>query len=87
MIDVNEASGKAIDHLKKLYPDQDLGKVLFEEAELTDDDKFWIITLSYKTPVAAGGLGQSMFVGVTGVTRYSSCWPKTVKSVPLKIRR
>lgn len=63
MIDVNEASVKAIEHLKKLYPDQDLGKILFEEAELTDDDKFWIITLSYKAPVAAGGLGQSMFVG------------------------
>ena len=63
MIDVNEASRKAIDHLIDLYPDHDLGKILFEEAELTDDDKFWLITLSYKSPVAAGGVGQSMFVG------------------------
>ncbi len=63
MINVNEASGIAVEHLKKLYPDQDLGKILFEEAELTDDDRFWIITLSYKSPVAAGGVGQSVFVG------------------------
>lgn len=63
MIDVNEASNKAIEHLKKLYADQDCGKILFEEAELSDDDKFWIITLSFKSPVAASGLGQSVFVG------------------------
>jgi hypothetical protein len=63
MIDVNEASGRAIDHLKKLYTDQDLGTILFEEAELSDDDKFWIITLSFKSPVSAGGLGHSMFAG------------------------
>ena len=63
MIDVNEASQKAIEHLTKLYPDDDLGKILFEEAELTDDDQFWLITISYKSPVAAGGVGQSVFVG------------------------
>ena len=63
MINVNEASDIAVEHLMKLYPDQDLGKILFEEAELTDDDRFWIITLSYKSPVAAGGVGQSVFVG------------------------
>ena len=63
MIDVNTASDIAIDHLKKLYTDQDLGKILFEEAELTDDERYWVITLSYKSPVAASGVGQSVFVG------------------------
>jgi hypothetical protein len=63
LIDVREASQKAIDHLQSLYPDTDPGSILFEEAELTDDDKFWIITLSYKSPVAAGGVGQSVYVG------------------------
>lgn len=63
MIDVNEASSRAIAHLKTLYPEQDLGKILFEEAELTEDDRFWIITLSYKSPVAASGVGRSVFVG------------------------
>jgi len=37
-----------------------------EEAELTDDDRFWIITLSYKSPVAAGGVGQLVFTGDRG---------------------
>ncbi len=66
MIDVNEASSRAMEHLKKLYPEHDLGKILFEEAELTDDDRFWIITLSYKSPVAASGVGKSVFVGDRG---------------------
>ncbi|MEE4362293.1 MAG: hypothetical protein V2J08_00045 [Desulfotignum sp.] len=66
MINVNEASSKAIEHLKKLYPDHDLGKILFEEAELTNDDKFWIVVLSYKSPIAASGVGTSMFVGDRG---------------------
>ena len=63
MIGVKEAARKAVDHLTSLYPDTDLGSILFEEAELTDDDRFWIITLSYKSPVAASGVGQSVFVG------------------------
>lgn len=66
MINVNEASARAIEHLKKLYPDNDLGKILFEEAELTDDDKFWVVVLSYKSPIAASGVGRSMFVGDRG---------------------
>ncbi|MFO7989995.1 MAG: hypothetical protein ACQEQ5_03740 [Thermodesulfobacteriota bacterium] len=66
MINVNEASIRAIDHLKKLYPDHDLGEILFEEAELTDDDRFWIVVLSYKSPISSGGVGKSMFVGDRG---------------------
>lgn len=66
MINVNEASIRAIDHLKKLYPDHDLGEILFEEAEITDDDRFWIVVLSYKSPISASGVGKSMFVGDRG---------------------
>lgn len=66
MIDVNEASTRAIAHLKKLYADHDLGEILFEEAEITDDDRFWIVVLSYKSPISAGGVGRSMFVGDRG---------------------
>jgi len=66
MINVNEASTKAIEHLKKLYPDRDLGEILFEEAEITDDDRFWVVVLSYKNPISAGGVGRSMFVGDRG---------------------
>lgn len=66
MINVNDASTRAIAHLKKLYPDHDLGEILFEEAEITDDDRFWVVVLSYKNPISAGGVGRSMFVGDRG---------------------
>ncbi len=66
MINVNEASARAIEHLKKLYPDHELGEILFEEAEITDDDQFWVVMLSYKSPISAGGVGRSMFVGDRG---------------------
>ncbi len=66
MINVNDASSRAIEHLQKLYPDHDLGKILFEEAEMTDDDRFWIVVLSYKSPISASGVGKSMFVGDRG---------------------
>ena len=66
MINVNEASIRAIENLKKLYPDHDLGEILFEEAEITDDDRFWIVVLSYKSPISSGGVGKSMFVGDRG---------------------
>jgi hypothetical protein len=66
MINVNEASTRAIEHLKKLYPDHDLGEILFEEAEITDDDRFWVVVLSYKSPISASGVGHSMFVGDRG---------------------
>ncbi|MDZ7666633.1 MAG: hypothetical protein U5K27_15155 [Desulfotignum sp.] len=66
MINVNEASTRAIEHLKKLYPDHDLGEIVFEEAEITDDDRFWIVVLSYKSPISASGVGKSMFVGDRG---------------------
>ena len=61
MIDVKEASQKAIEHLKLLYSDQELGKILVEEAELTEDNKFWLISLSFKQINPAGIVGQSVF--------------------------
>ncbi len=49
-----------------MYPDHELGEILFEEAEITDDDQFWVVMLSYKSPISAGGVGRSMFVGDRG---------------------
>jgi hypothetical protein len=79
MINVNEASARAIEHLKKLYPDDDLGHILFEEAELTDDDRFWIVVLSFRNPVPAGGWASPCLWG-TGATRCLTCWQKPVRS-------
>ncbi len=61
MIDVKEAAQKALDHLRALYPDYDLGDILLEEAELSDDGQFWLITLSFKTPGELGAVGKSVF--------------------------
>jgi len=61
MIDVKEASQKAVENLKALYQDQELGKVLVEEAELTEDNKFWLISLSFKRINPAGIVGESVF--------------------------
>ena len=45
-MDVKEATEKAVEHLKQFYPTVE--KVQLEEVELTDDDKYWIIVLSYE---------------------------------------
>jgi len=47
-IDVKTASKKAQEYLKDLYSGEDLGTILLEEAELTDGNEYWIITLSFK---------------------------------------
>ncbi len=60
MIDIKEASQKAIEYLERLYPDQVLGTIL-EEAELTDDDRFWMVTLSVKRSAPVGAVGESVF--------------------------
>lgn len=47
MIDVKEAAEKATDYLMTLIPEAGKSNVQLEEVELTDDDKYWLITLSY----------------------------------------
>ncbi len=47
MLDVKEAAQKASEYFAALYADQGVSKVQLEEVELTDDGKYWLITLSY----------------------------------------
>lgn len=63
MIEVKDAARKAVTHLVTLYPDQDLGTILFEEAELSDDEQFWLITISFRRLTKSAGVGESVFVG------------------------
>ena len=63
MIDIKTASQKAIEHIESLFPNRDLGDVLLEEAEISDDGQFWIVTVSFKRPSASGGVGESVFTG------------------------
>jgi hypothetical protein len=48
MLTVTEAANAASSHLKKLFPSAE--KMLLEEVELSDDDQYWLITLSFFDP-------------------------------------
>ena len=47
MIDVKEAAQRAAEYFGSLYSDKPYSDVLLEEVEMTDDEKNWLITLSY----------------------------------------
>lgn len=47
MLDVKEAAQKASEYFAALYADQGVSKVQLEEVELSDDGKYWMITLGY----------------------------------------
>jgi len=51
MIDAKTAASKAYGYFQDLYSDKAPGKVLLEEVELTDDQTFWLITLSHEIPI------------------------------------
>ena len=63
MINIKEASQKSIEHINSLYPNRDLGDILLEEAELSEDGQFWIVIVSFQRPAASGGVGESVFTG------------------------
>jgi len=48
MIDVKDATQNAFKYLEELQ--EDLQGILLEEVELTEDEKFWLITLSFPDP-------------------------------------
>jgi hypothetical protein len=54
MVDVKEAAQRASDYFADLYGEQGVLNVQLEEVELTDDGKFWLITLSYPGPREPG---------------------------------
>lgn len=47
MVDVQQAAATATTYLISLYPQLSLLDVQLEEVELTEDEKYWLITLSY----------------------------------------
>lgn len=46
MIEVNDATNIAAEYLKKLFPDAN--NMQLEEVEISEDEKFWNVTLSYE---------------------------------------
>ncbi|HKQ08608.1 MAG TPA: hypothetical protein VJ464_26030 [Blastocatellia bacterium] len=47
MIDVKEAVDIALDYLGKLYDMSTLQDILLEEVVLSDDEKFWYVTIGF----------------------------------------
>lgn len=51
MIDVKEAVKIATDYLRQLYEPAELQDILLEEVALSDDEKYWYVTLGFSRPV------------------------------------
>jgi hypothetical protein len=51
MINVKEAVRIALDYLSQLYNTSDFKDVLLEEVELSEDEKWWNITIGFSRPV------------------------------------
>jgi hypothetical protein len=47
MVDVKEAVGKAMDYLKDMFQIDQFKDVLLEEVDLSQDNKFWNVTIGF----------------------------------------
>ncbi|MGD0778134.1 MAG: hypothetical protein ABSC05_35570 [Candidatus Solibacter sp.] len=52
MTDVKEAVAVAITYFRALMDDEGLSDILLEEVELSDDERFWTVTLSALLPAS-----------------------------------
>ncbi len=53
MIDVKQAAQLASNFIVGLYSDETISDVLLEEVELSEDSKYWLITLSFPAPASS----------------------------------
>lgn len=63
MIDVKEAARRAAEYFTDLYEPSTYNDLQLEEVELRDDEKYWLITLSY-IPILNSPLGQDKIAKV-----------------------
>ena len=77
MISMDEAVTVARQHFIQLFGDS-VGNPLPEEAEISDDNQFWYVTLSYKNEKET--LSQSL--PGHGCIRFSRSTPRTARSCP-----
>jgi hypothetical protein len=59
MIDVKEAVKIANDTLVTLFPSEKLADLELEEVEISDDEKYWFITLGFSVPEVKSGKTNS----------------------------
>ncbi|HYG11544.1 MAG TPA: hypothetical protein VD835_16475 [Pyrinomonadaceae bacterium] len=50
MIDVKQAAQSASNFIVGLYSNETLSEVMLEEVELSEDGKYWLVTLSFLAP-------------------------------------
>lgn len=62
MIDVKQAAQLAANFIVGLYSHEVISDVLLEEVELSEDSKYWLITLSFSAP--ANSVGE--LLGIRG---------------------
>jgi hypothetical protein len=60
MIDVKEAVKIATGYLKQLYEPAQLHDILLEEVALSDDEKYWYVTLGFSRLVASTSPMQAL---------------------------
>ena len=66
MVDVKQAVAKAMDYLRDMYQTDQFRDVLLEEVDLSEDNKFWNVTIGFtrRQETTSGGpmatlIGQS----------------------------
>ena len=47
MVDVKQAVGEAMDYLKDMYQIDQFKDVLLEEVDLSEDNKYWDVTIGF----------------------------------------
>ena len=82
MIDVKEATSKAIEYLASFFPDAE--RVQLEEVELTDDKAYWYITLSYEG--VSNSVASSLLVGKSVRHKIFKLEANTGEVISMKIR-
>ena len=54
MIDAKEAVSKARDYFQHMFENRAIQELLLEEAELSEDGKFWLITFGFDWQPSSG---------------------------------
>ncbi|RDI95955.1 hypothetical protein DV704_03270 [Meiothermus sp. QL-1] len=86
MLEVKEAVRIAMDYIQSLYSEKQLPELRLEEVELTPDNQFWEVTLSFvvREPTAYLSLGEAARTREYKVFRINA---ETGQVQSMKIRR
>jgi hypothetical protein len=67
MVDVKQAVAKAMDYLKDMYKIDEFRDVLLEEVDLSEDNKFWNVTIGFtRVQESTSGGPMATLIGESG---------------------